>query len=118
MGVVFIVLIALAITSSTMSWLDASETVRRVARKLSRNKSETADPKEISQKAGSPSPQDKPEPSGPSGEEIAAIAVALAMSRRSTGHHLPAVSATVAGLSAWADAGRRRAMERGSRLSR
>jgi hypothetical protein len=40
------------------------------------------------------------------------------MSRRSTGHRLPAVSATAAGLSAWADAGRRRAMERGSRLSR
>lgn len=118
MGVVFLVLIALAITSRTMSWLDASETVRNVARKLSRNKGEAADPKEISQKAATPAPQDSSGPSGPSGEEIAAITVALAMARRSTGLLLPTVPATVAGSSAWADAGRRRAMERVSRVSR
>ncbi|MCH8103760.1 MAG: OadG family protein [Chloroflexi bacterium] len=115
MGVVFLVLIALAITSRIMSWLDASETVRNVARKFSRSKGGASDQEGISEKAATPAPQGK---SGPSGEEVAAITVALAMARRSTSLLLPAGPATVAGSSTWADAGRRRAMERASRISR
>ena len=118
MGVVFVVLIALAITSSTMSWLDASETVRNAARKFSRSKSEAPempDANEHPQGAAKPIP---PKPSGPSGEEIAAITVALAMARYDARTHLPAIAATATGPSTWAAAGRRRAMERGSRVSR
>ncbi len=118
MGVVFIVLIALAITSSTMSWLDASETVRNAARKFSRNKiesPETPDPKEPPQEAAAPAPQDRP---GPSGEVVAAITVALAMARRTGLTRLPAIAATATGPSAWAAARRRRAMERASKVIR
>ncbi|MCH7735225.1 MAG: OadG family protein [Chloroflexi bacterium] len=118
MGVVFIVLVALAITSSTMSWLDASETVRNIARKLNRNKSEAPAVVQSGMKAAPSPSQDKSRPSGPSGEVIAAITVALALARRSTGRLLPATPAAATGQSAWAAAGRRRAMERASKVDR
>ncbi len=114
MGVVFIVLIALAITSSTMSWLDASETVRNFGRKLSRNKIDAPgapDSKMLSETA-------TPTVHGPSGEVIAAITVALGMARRTTGSDMPAITASAAGPSTWAAAGRRRAMERASKVDR
>ncbi len=115
MGVVFIVLIALAITSSTMSWLDASDALRNATRKLRRGKADAPGANELPQEAAAPASQGQP---GPSGEVIAAITLALAMARRSTGRRIPADPATVAGQSAWAAAGRRRAMERASKVIR
>ena len=117
MGVVFIVLIALAVTSSTMSWLDASDTVRNVGRKLSRNKSRASDAPDSKMLSETATPT-LPGTSGPSGEVIAAITVALEVARRTTRSNIPAIAASAAGPSTWAAAGRRRAMERASKVDR
>ena len=112
MGVVFIVLIALAVASAVMSWMDSSDAVRNFVGKFSRDEAE---------KPGldAATPDKAAAPAGPSGEEIAAITVAVAMARRSSSRLLPAAAAaTGAGPSAWATAGRRRAMERAPGVDR
>ena len=120
MGVVFIVLVALAITSAILSRFDAPDGFASITGKFSRKNKQTAISSESNK---SPDKQIAPaksqESPPPSGEIVAAITVALAMARRAaTPTALPAAPATTTGPSSWAAEGRRRAIDRASRPAR
>ena len=104
----FLVLTALMIVALLMSGADNSDRVRRFLDRVTGNN--TMPPP--------PSAMEALETAGLSGKEVAVIALGIALSRGRSTASLPWAVSANAPASSWLSDGRRRSMERPSRVSR
>ena len=115
----FLVLTALMIVALLMSGADNSDRVRRFLDRVTGNNTMPPPPSamEALETAGSSAVEAIPA-AGLSGKEVAVIALGIALSRGRSTASLPRAVSANAPASSWLSDGRRRSMERPSRVSR
>ncbi|NQW19031.1 MAG: OadG family protein [Chloroflexi bacterium] len=114
MGVVFVVLVALMILAMLMGGADNSDKVRSLLDRLTGN--DTMPAKVDAAPATTPTGQVAS--AGLNGKQVAAIALGIALSRTRSAATLPPMRGATAPASSWLSDGRRRSMDRPSRVSR
>jgi Na+-transporting methylmalonyl-CoA/oxaloacetate decarboxylase gamma subunit len=118
MGVVFVVLTALMIVALLMSGADSSVRVRRFLDRVTGNNTmPSPSAMEALETAGSSAVEAVPA-AGLTGKEVAVIALGIALSRGRSTASLPQIGGANAPASSWLSDGRRRSMDRPSRVSR
>ena len=115
MGVVFVVLAMLMIVALLMSGADNSVRVRRFLDRVTGNSTIAMESPSAMEALETASPSDT---GGLSGKEVAVIALGIALSRGRSTLSQPRAASANAPATSWLSDGRRRSMERPSRMSR
>ena len=124
MGVVFVVLAALMIVALLMGGADSSDRVRRFLDRVTGNNTMPPPSAMEAHQTASPSIIDAPSAvealpaAGLSGKEVAVIALGIALSRSRSISSLAQAVGGNAPTSSWLSDGRRRSMDRPSKVSR
>ena len=122
MGVVFVVLAALMVVALLMGGADSSDSVRRFLDRITGNN--TMSPPsamEALETAGSSdgaSASEAGSAAGLTGKQVAVIALGIALSRGDSTPMVPQAASANVSVSSWLSDGRRRSMDRPSRVSR